>query len=354
MKILKKIRISKVLLDNRICIAPMCQYSANNGNPSEWHYNHLGSLMKAGAGLLLIESTAVSKNGRISKKDLTLCNNSNFKNFKKLINYLKKISNTKIGIQLSHAGRKGSSEIPWIRSNKPILKKKGGWNTIAPSSIRRDKYWPYPKEMNIQEIKKIKKNFIASSMLSKKLGLDCLELHMAHGYLLHQFFSPISNLRIDKYGGNIENRCRLLIEIAKEVRKIWPNNKILGARLNGYDWLKNGSTLNDCIYLSRKLKKIGFNYVCITSGGIIPKTNVKFKKGYQVFLAKKVKQNSTIFVKTTGMIEDLKHAEEIVKSKKADLVSFGRKFVNSPNWLIKELISKKKKVEIPNQYKRCF
>ena len=177
---------------------------------------------------------------------------------------------------------------------------------------------------------------------------------MSHGYLLHQFFSPISNKRKDKYGGSLENRCRLLLEISKKIRKIWPKNKVLGARVNGYDWLKNGSSIGDCNHLVKKLEKIGFDYVCVTSGGILPKTNLRYKRGYQVFLAKKMKKNNKILVRTAGMIKDLSHANKIVKSGSADLVSFGRKFINSPNWLIKELIKRNEIIEIPNQYKRCF
>ncbi len=353
MRVLKEFKISNVKLNNRICIAPMCQYSAINGNPSKWHYSHLGRLMKLGAGLMIIESTAVSKRGKISKNDLTLENKKNFTEFKKLIHFLRKISSTKIGIQLSHSGRNGSKTVPWIKSNFPLKK---GWETIAPSGIKRDKHWPFPKEMTKKDIKIVRENFISAANYSKKIGFDCLEIHMAHGYLLHQFFSPISNLRKDEYGGSLKNRCKFPIDIAKDVRKVWPKNKILGARITGYDWMdKKGSSVDDAVYLSNELKKIGLDYVCVSSGGIIPKTKVnKLKRGYQVFLAKKIKIKSKIIVKTTGMIKDIKHAEQIVKNKDADLVSFARKFINSPNWLIKELVKRNKKIEIPNQYKRCF
>jgi len=354
MKILKKFRLGKISLKNRICIAPMCQYSGLNGNPSRWHYNHLGNLMKAGAGLLMIESTATSKIGMISQKDLSLRNQENFLNFKKLVKYLKKISNTRIGIQISHSGRKGSAMVPWIKSNFPLKQKKERWRTVAPSAIKRDKHWPIPEEISQIKIKKIIQDFLYSAKKANKIGFDCLEIHMSHGYLLHQFFSPISNKRKDKYGGNLKNRCRLLLEIAKEIRKSWPKNKILGARVNGSDWLKKGIKISDCIHLSKELKKIGFNYVCVTSGGIIPKTNLKYKPGYQVFLAEKIKKKVKIVTRTTGLIKDLNHANKIVKNNKADLVSFGRKFINSPNWLLNELAERKYDIDIPNQYKRCF
>lgn len=350
---LKKFSLSKQKLENRVCIAPMCQYSAENGNPSEWHYFHLKKLMQAGSGLLMIESTAVSKEGMISKKDLSLRNQRNFIEFKRLFKYLKKISSTKIGIQLSHSGRKGSSELPWIKSNFP-LNKKNSWKTIAPSKIKRDKHWPNPKEASMRDLERVKTHFAKSAKYAKKIGFDCLEIHMAHGYLLHQFFSPISNKRKDHYGNNLKNRCKFLLEIAKKIRGIWPKGKILGARVTGSDWIKQGSTISDCIFLCKNLKKIGFDYVCVSSGGVVPKTKIKFKKGYQVHLAQEIKNKVGIKVKTTGNITDLKHAEKIIKTGKADLVSFGRKFINSPTWLIKQLLYYKKKVKLPNQYKRCF
>lgn len=351
---LKKIKINSITLNNRICVAPMCQYSSANGSPSKWHYKHLGMLMKLQAGLMMIESTSVSKIGRISLKDLTLTNKKNFNDFKKLIKYLKLLSKTKIGIQLSHSGRKGSSEIPWIKSNCSIKNKKKSWKTIAPSAIKRANNWPTPKEMTIMDIKKVINEFGDATTKLKKIKIDCLEIHMAHGYLLHQFFSPVSNIRKDEYGGNLQNRCRFLLEVAKKVRELWPKEKILGARVNGQDWLKNGSKLKDCIYLTKELKKIGFDYVCVSSGGILPKTNVVHKTGYQVKFAKKIKKEAKMITKTTGMIKDLRHANKIIVDKNADLVAFGRKFINSPYWLIKEMKKLKKTIQIENQYKRCF
>ncbi len=352
-KILKKLKINKINLENRICISPMSQYSSDNGNPSAWHYEHLGQLSKSGAGLLMIESTAVSKKGRISLKDLTLFNKKNEKSLKKLVKFLKKKSEIKVGIQLSHAGRKGSAEIPWIKYNSPIKNNKK-WKTLAPSPLSRDKHWPKPMMLNLRGIKQIINEFKRSAQRANRAGLDCLEVHMSHGYLLHQFFSPISNLREDHYGGSIKNRCRFLIEIASAIRSVWPKTKILGARVSGNDWLKKGATIKDCIYLVKKLKKIGFDYACVTSGGILPITNIKFKPGYQVFLAGQVRKKTNIITRTAGMIRDLQHAEKIFSSKKADLVSFGRKFINSPTWLIKEKLKYKMKADLPNQYKRCF
>lgn len=354
MKAIKPIRINNLRLKNRISVASMCQYSAKNGNPTKWHYGHLQKLAQSGAGLLMLESTAVSKQGRITLKDLTLINKENEVSLKKLILYLKSISDIKIGLQISHSGRKGSAQIPWIKSNTSLKKNSGGWKTCAPSAISRDKSWPKPDALNQKKIKTIINDFVNSTKRSKRLDIDCLEIHMAHGYLLHEFFSPISNLRKDNYGGSLENRCRLLIEVSKSIRKIWPKNRILGARVNGKDWVKNGSTIKDCIYLVKQLKKLKFDYVCVSSGGILPKTNLKFKPGYQVNLAKIIKKKTGMITRTTGMIKDLNHANKILKNNSADLINFARKFINSPTWLIKELKKNEVKIEISKQYERCF
>lgn len=354
MKALKPILINNFKLKNRISVASMCQYSADDGNPSKWHYGHLQNLAQSGAGLLMLESTAISKQGRITLRDLTIINKKNINSLKKLISYIKSISNIAVGLQISHSGRKGSAEIPWIQNNKSLSRKKGGWETCAPSAIKRDKNWPTPKALDIKSIKKIINEFKSAAIRARYLDLDCLEIHMAHGYLLHEFFSPISNKRNDSYGGSLKNRCRLLLEVSKEIRKIWPNKKILGARVNGKDWVKNGSTIEDCVYLVKKLKKLNFNYVCVSSGGIIPKTNLTFKPGYQVNLAKIIKKRTGITTRTTGMIKNLDHANKILENKSADLINFGRKFINSPTWLIKEYRKHNIKIKVPFPYERCF
>lgn len=354
MKLLRPLKIKSVILPNRITVGSMCQYSAENGNPSLWHYGHLQKLAQTGAGMLMLESTAVSMEGRISLKDLTLINKKNALSFKKLLNHIRSFSKIPVGIQISHSGRKGSAKIPWIKSNTYLKKINGGWTTYAPSAIRRDKNWPMPKELSIKKIKKIINQFKSSAKLADKAGFDCLEVHMAHGYLLHEFFSPLSNKRNDNYGGSLENRCRFLCEVFREVRKVWPHKKILSARVNGFDWLPNGSSTNDCIYLVKKLKKIGIDYVCITSGGILSKTNIKFKPGYQVHLARQIKAKTGALTRTTGMITNLKQANNILKRQDADLINIARKFINSPTWLTKELIKNKKKITLANPYKRCF
>jgi len=355
MKILRPFKINNVTLPNRITVASMCQYSAKKGNPTQWHYGHLQQLANSGAGMLMLESTAVNMKGRITLKDLALTNSENQNSLKKLVSYIRSISKIPLGLQISHSGRKGSAEIPWVKSNYPLKKKREQWKTYAPSSIRRDKHWPIPKTLTIPQIKEIVKDFKKTGERAKKIGFECLEIHMAHGYLLHEFFSPISNKRNDIYGGTLEKRCKLLIDVSREIRKIWPKNKILGARVTGQDWLKNGSTINDCIYLVKKLKKVGIDYVCVSSGGILSKTNIIFKSGYQVHLSKQIKKRTGIITRTTGMITEFDQANKIINTKSADIVNMARKFIKDPTWLLNFLKKKnKKKAKIANPYKRCF
>jgi 2,4-dienoyl-CoA reductase-like NADH-dependent reductase (Old Yellow Enzyme family) len=353
--ILKKQKINKVSLKNRIFIGPMCQYSAKNGEPSKWHYKHLSKLSQLGAGLLMLESTAVNRVGRISKKDLLISNYRQQKSFKRLVTHLKKNSSTAIGIQLSHSGRKGSAEIPWVKFNKSLKKNKGGWQTVAPSPIARDVSWPKPKELKNKDIKIVINDYVKAAKRANKSGFDCLEIHMAHGYLLHQFMSPVSNKRNDIYGGSLNNRCRLLLEIFSKIRKIWPKNKILGVRVTGSDNLSHGLKINDAVYLSKKLKKLKTDYIAVTSGGIIPKTNIKYFPGYQVKLAAKIKNLTKNRVIALGMINSLKLIDNIFAKKKSDMVAVSRKFINDPYWLIKHQIKKTKNNSlVEKQYSKCF
>jgi len=353
--ILKKLIFkNKKLLLNRISVSPMCQYSAKNGFPTQWHYRHLSNLLLSGAGLVMFESTAVTKNGRISNKDLCIETKKQKNEFKKLTHYLKKINKTPIGIQLSHAGRKGSSHLPWEKPNT-ALKGKSSWGTISSYDIPKDTGWPKPKKMNISEILNVKNKFKSAVKNSLKANFDFLELHMAHGYLLHQFLSPICNKRIDEYGGSKKNRFKFALEIAKDTRKIWPKNKILGARITGNDHLKKGITIKETIEFCKELEKIGFDYVCVSSGGIITKTKLKFKNFFRINFAKEIKKKTNLKVGITGMTGDFKLADSYLKKNLIDWIFVGRPFLSNPFFLYKDkyLLKNgfKKKIK---QYSRGF
>ena len=353
--ILQKIKINKYILNNRIVVSPMCQYSGDNGSPTKWHYLHLLKLLTSGAGMLVMESTAVSKNGKISHADLCLRNQTQKKNFKNLIRFLKLYENkVPICIQISHAGRKGSSHIPWKKPNFPLNKREKSWQTYSASNIKKDVNWPTPRSLTKKNIKKVIKDFVNTAKYANQSGFDGLEIHMAHGYLLHQFFSPISNKRIDEYGGSLKNRCKLALEISRKVRKFWPKNKILGARITGSDHMKNGIGIKDSVFLAKELKKIGFDYVCVSSGGILTKTNLKFYKGFRLKFAHEIKKKTGMITRTSGLMEDLKFSNKAMKNNKIDLVAIGRNFIKEPNFLFK--FAKKVGMDnfLHNQYKRCF
>jgi len=340
---------------NRISISPMCQYSALNGSPTDWHYRHLSNLMISGAGSLMLESTAVSKYGKITKKDLCIETLKQKNEFKKLVNYLKNINNTPIGIQLSHSGRKGSSYIPWEKNNSPLKNKKESWKTISSSSIPKDKNWPIPLKMNKNQILNVIKKFKIAVKNSNEANFDILEIHMAHGYLLHQFLSPICNDRRDSYGGNERNRFKFPLEIAKVSRDNWPKNKILGARVTGNDHMKKGINSSECLNLCKELEKIGFDYVCISSGGILTKTKLKFKKFFRINFARHIKKKTKLKVGITGITSDFKLADNFLKKKIIDNIYVGRPFLANPFFLQSDKYLKKRGFkQTIKQYNRGF
>ena len=347
----KKIKLNNYnFLSNRIIVSPMCQYSSIDGSPSNWHYKHLANLILSGASMLIIESTAVSKIGRITHKDLGLYNNIQEKNFKDLIKFLKTIKNIPICLQISHSGRKGSCNIPWVNSGKPL--KKNNWKTISSSNLKRDIDWPIPKRVNLEHIKKIISEFENTATIAVRAGFDGVEIHMAHGYLIHQFLSPICNIRKDIYGGSVKNRSRLSLEITKRIKKKLPKNKILGVRLTGSDHLEKGIDINDSIYLAKKLKSIGTHYLCVSSGGIIRKTNLNTEKeAFRVEMTRKIKKElKNILIGTTGKLENLKKLKKNFSSKKIDLAFIGRPFLKNSHWLYESLEEKL----IPKQYEKAF
>jgi 2,4-dienoyl-CoA reductase-like NADH-dependent reductase (Old Yellow Enzyme family) len=351
--IFQNLKINNINLKNRIVVSPMCQYSSINGSPSKWHYEHLEYLSSTGTAMVLLESTAVDKQGKISDADMCLYNATQERNLKKLIKFLRSKNDIKYGIQISHSGRKGSSYEPWIKYNSPLPKKRS-WKTLSASAISRDKGWPKPDEMTKSQIKKMIQKFKNTAIRANRINFDCLEIHMAHGYLLHQFLSPISNKRIDEYGGSFINRSRFLFEIAKEVRNVWPQRKILGARITGTDHLKGGLSVNDAIKLSKNLKKIGFDYVSVSSGGILPFTKMKQAEAFRVNMAKKIKKKSKIITTTSGMITKHNVSENIIKNKKIDFITIARIIVRNPRWIFQ--LAKKNKIKnyIPDQYKRII
>jgi 2,4-dienoyl-CoA reductase-like NADH-dependent reductase (Old Yellow Enzyme family) len=348
--IFEKLKIGKIYLGNKIVVSAMCQYSAKKGCPTEWHYSHLGSLAASGAGMLTIESTAVNMKGRITHADLCLQSNKQFLEMKKLFLFLKNISNIPICLQIAHAGRKGSSHIPWVKNNSPLKKNQSSWKTFSASSIKKDVGWPCPEELTQKHIKDIIKDYAHTIKLAKKIGFEAIEIHMAHGYLLHQFISPISNKRSDIFGGNLENRLRLPKLIIKEAKKYWPKNKILGARITATDHLQGGIVIKEAIQFVKQIEKMGINYICVSSGGILTKTNLNpNKKAFRLKMAEKIKKKTNVLVRVSGNLNHPKLLKKII-GKKIDFVALGRAFLKNPRWIFNSFKIK----NYPNQISRGF
>ena len=350
----KKIKIREKILKNRIVISPMCQYSSKDGAPNDWHYKHYSALASSNAAMLILESTAVNKRGKITHNDLCLSNRSQFSKFKKFVEHLKKINKTIIiGLQISHSGRKGSCQTPWEGSK--ALRGKSSWKTIAPSLIKRSKHHPMPQQAKITDIKNLINDYKFCAKLADKAGFDAIELHMAHGYLLHQFFSPISNTRKDVYGLKLKGRTKLILEISRQIRNLWPKNKILGARITASDHLNAGIELNDSIYLAKKLESLKFDYLSISSGGIIPKTKLNPNPpAFRSKLSKQLKKHTNLKITTSGNLNDVKQINRLIKNKSIDFATIARPFLRNPNWINENFKKNKLNKFIPKQYVRAF
>jgi len=328
-KLFTPIQLGGVTLPNRIAVSPMCQYSADDGCMNDWHLIHLGHLAYSGAGLLMVEATHVTREGRITHACSGLYNDHNEAAMARVIEVCKRLGNAPLGIQIGHAGRKGSSQVPW-EGREALTAAQSPWQTVAPSPIPVGEGWPVPRELEIHEIKLLVENFVGSTLRARRIGFDVLELHSAHGYLLHQFLSPLSNQRKDSYG---MDRSKFPLEVAAAVREAWPKERALGARISANDWAEGGLGPDDAVTYARELKRIGFDYVCVSSAALLPQARVKVEPGYQVPYAAHIKKSVNISVRAVGMIADPEQAEEIIASGKADMVAMARAFLDNPRWV---------------------
>ena len=339
-------------LANRVVVAPMCQYSAEDGSANDWHLLHLGSQSLGGAGLLMIEATAVAAVGRISHGCLGLYSDANEAALARVIAACRRFGNTPLGIQLAHAGRKASATRPWegVRALTPA---EGAWRTVAPSALPLDAGWPAPAALDAAALDQLVQSFVAATARAARLGLDVVELHCAHGYLLHEFLSPIANRRSDAYGGSLENRMRLPLRIAEAVRAAWPKGKPMGARITGTDWLEGGFGIEDAVVFARALKAVGCDYVCVSSGGIVPKAPIPLGPGYQLALAERVRRDAGIATRAVGLIAEPRQAEAVIASGQADMVALARAFLDDPHWVWHAAEALGTKAAMPRQYERC-
>ena len=333
-KLFQPIEIGGVRLANRVLIAPMCQYSAKDGVIQRWHWQHLGSLAISGAGALIVEATGVEATGRISPGDTGLWNDEQEAAFAKLIADIHSYSNMPIGIQLAHAGRKASTNPPWIERGGPLTPQTGAWTTDAPSPIPFTEGWHAPRALDEAGMARIKAAFVDAAKRAERAGFAIIELHGAHGYLLSEFLSPISNQRTDAYGGSLENRMRFPLEVAEAVRAVWPKDRALGMRLNGSDWVEGGVTPEETAEMAGRLKALGFDYAHISSGGNVASAKIPGREpGYQVDFAEAVKKaNPDLTVIAVGMIAGAHQAEAILTEGKADMIAIARAALDDPRW----------------------
>ncbi|HKX11488.1 MAG TPA: NADH:flavin oxidoreductase/NADH oxidase [Stellaceae bacterium] len=326
------IALRGLTLPNRVVVAPMCQYSADDGSATDWHTMHLGSFAISGAGLLMIEATGVERPGRISHGCLGLYSDSNELALAHVLAVCRQIGNVPIGIQLGHAGRKASAQRPWEggRSLKP---EQDSWPTVAPSAIPLDAGWQTPREATNADLARIKAAFVDATRRAHRLGLDLVEAHCAHGYLLHTFLSPLSNRRTDGYGGSAEKRMRFPLEVVEAMRTAWPAEKPLGVRISATDWLDDGFKIEDAVVFAREAKALGVDYICASSGGVSLKARIPLGPGYQVPLARRIRREAGIATRAVGLIADPHQAERIVAAGEADMVAMARAFLDNPRWV---------------------
>jgi 2,4-dienoyl-CoA reductase-like NADH-dependent reductase (Old Yellow Enzyme family) len=345
------IALRNLTLSNRIVVAPMCQYSADDGSATDWHMMHLPNLAVSGAGLLMIEATGVEAIGRISPGCLGLYSDANETALARVLKACRTYSNTPIGIQLAHAGRKGSVHTPWHRGALSLQANEGAWQTMAPSAVPMAEGWHTPHAMDRADMDRVKAAFLSAAHRADRLGIDLAELHAAHGYLLNEFLSPLSNLREDEYGGSLENRMRFPLEVAVALRAAW-RDKPLGARISGSDWQAGGTTPDEAVRFAAELKKLDYDYVCVTSGGISAKAKIAVDLNYQVPFAAQVKKQVGIATRAVGMIVTPQQAEQIIATGQADMVAIARGFIDNPRWVWHAAEVLGAQVAYPPQYER--
>ena len=331
-RLFEPLAVGALTLANRIVIAPMCQYSAVDGGMTDWHLIHLGQLAQSGAALLTIEATAVLPEGRISYGDVGLWDDATEAAMDVVLKGVRRWSPMPIAIQLAHAGRKASTGLPWQGGGQIAPDHEHGWQTLAPSAIAFNDADLAPVAMTRDAMDAVRDAFAAAARRSARLGIDAIQIHAAHGYLLHEFLSPLSNLRTDEYGGSLENRMRFPLEVFDAVRAAFPAEKPVSVRLSGTDWVPGGWDVEQTVAFSKALEARGCGAIHVSSGGLHPAQAIPVGPGYQVPLARAVKQAVSIPVVAVGMITEFEHAEAIIANGDADLVALARGILYNPRW----------------------
>ncbi len=345
--------VGPITLPNRIAVSPMCQYSADDGSASDWHLQHLMQYAIGRAGMVVLEATAVERRGRISHGCLGLYSDANEAALARALNAARRVAapGTAFAIQLAHAGRKASCQFPF-QGGGPLPRGEDPWTTVAPSAIPFADGWHVPEALDEAGLARVVAAFRQAAERSVRLGFDAIELHVAHGYLLHEFLSPFSNKRSDAYGGKLEGRMRLPLEVARAVRAVVPKTIALGARITGSDWADGGLTPDDAVVFAKALKGIGADYACVSSGGNVSTAKIPIAPGYQVPFAAKVKAGSGLVTRAVGLIAAPEQAEAIIAEGQADFVALARAFLDDPRWVWHAAERLGAEISYPPQYAR--
>ena len=339
-------------LVNRIMVSPMCQYSAIDGSANDWHFTHINMLSLSGAAMFCVEATHVEAIGRITQGCLGLYSDANEAALKPILESVRKHSKAAVAMQLAHAGRKGSSRRPWEGGQQIAPNAEGGWQTVAPSAVPHKEGEVPPTALDAASLARIRDAFGEAAKRAERLGIDALELHGAHGYLMHQFLSPISNKRTDQYGGSLENRMRYPLEIYDAVRAVFPANKPIGVRVSATDWVDGGWDVEQTIAFAKELKTRGVDWIDVSSGGVSPLQKIPLGPGYQVPLSQAVKQATGLNTIAIGLITEARQAEDILASGKADMVALARGMLYDPRWGWHAAAELHGEVSVPPQYWR--
>ena len=343
--------LRSVTFRNRIFVSPMCQYSSREGLPGDWHLVHLGSRAVGGAGLVMVEATAVSREGRISPDDSGIWSDAHAEAFAPIARFIRE-QGAVAGIQLAHAGRKGSCSLPWLGGG-PLGMEACGWQPLAPSALPFDAGHNVPRALTPAEMDEIEAQFCSATRRALAAGFQTIELHMAHGYLLHEFLSPLVNRRDDNYGGSLENRLRFPLRVARAVRETWPLELPLFVRISSTDWVEGGWDIDQSLVLARQLKEIGVDLIDCSSGFAVPDEPVPFGPGFQVPFAARVRAEAGIASGAVGFITEPFQAEQIVATAQADVVFLGRQMLRDPYWPLHAATALHAEAPWPNQYLRA-
>lgn len=352
MKLFTPLKIREIELKNRIVVSPMCEYSAKDGHPQAWHLVHLGSRAVGGASLVFTEATAVQEHGRISAADTGIYNDAHVASWKPIADFIR-TSGAVAGMQLAHAGRKASTALPW-QGGKPVPVGEGGWQIVAPSALPFDNGYQAPHALSPSEIDEIVAAFRRAAERALAAGFQVIEIHGAHGYLLHEFLSPFSNTRTDEFGGSLENRMRLALRVTQVVREVWPARNPLFFRVSATDWQEGGWDLEQSIELARRLKPLGVDVIDVSSGGNLPHAKIPVGPGYQVPFAAAIREQAGIPTTALGMITEPVQAETILSTEQADLVVLARELLRDPYWPRRAAQQMNFKLTPPVQYQRAW